>query len=148
MDNIGVTKEEYKKMVEQYSPNSNLLMDCLKAFVVGGLICDLGQFITNFLININYSKDEAAMINTITLIFLGSILTGLGIYEKIGKFSGAGSIVPITGFSNSVTAPAIEFKREGLVFGTGAKMFTIAGPVILYGVLTSFVVGIIYYLVK
>jgi len=145
VENISITKKDYKEMVEKMSPNSHLVKDCIKAFIVGGLICDLGQLITNTLVNMNFPKDESSMITTIILVFIGSLLTSLGIYEKLGKFAGAGSLVPITGFSNSVTAPAIEFKKEGFIFGVGSRMFVIAGPVLLYGILSSFVVGFIYY---
>ncbi len=148
MENIKISKEDYKKMVDKVSPNSHLFVDCIKAFIIGGLICDFGQFLTNLFIYFNFSKDDASTLTTISLIFIASLLTGLGLYGKIGKFAGAGSVVPITGFSNSVTAPALEFKKEGFIFGVGAKMFVIAGSVILYGVLTSFVVGAIYYFIK
>lgn len=142
------TKEEYQKMVEKASPNSHLITDCLKAFVSGGVICCIGQFITNVLANYGFSKNDSGIYTSVILIFIASFLTGIGWYSKLGKFCGAGTIVPITGFSNSVTAPAIEFKKEGLILGLGAKIFLIAGPVILYGVLTSIVVGIVYYVVK
>lgn len=141
-------EQEFQAMVKKASPNSNLLLDCLKAFLVGGLICTIGQFITNMLSSYGFSKNETGMYTSIILIFVASLLTGLGLYAKIGKFAGAGSIVPITGFSNSVTSPALEFKKEGFILGLGAKIFTIAGPVILYGTLTSVIVGIIYYFVK
>ncbi len=145
MGKLNVTKSEFKTMVEKASPNSSLFMDCLKAFFVGGLICDIGQLISNLLLNGGASKENAAMFTSIALIFLASLLTGLGIYDKIGKFAGAGSVVPITGFSNSITAPAIEFKKEGFILGVGAKMFVIAGPVIVYGTFASIVIGMIYY---
>ncbi|MDE6182145.1 MAG: stage V sporulation protein AC [Eubacteriales bacterium] len=141
-------EQEFQAMVKKASPNSNLGLDCLKAFVVGGFICCIGQFITNTLSNYGFSQNDTGMYTSIILIFIASLLTGLGLYAKIGKFAGAGSIVPITGFSNSVTSPALEFKKEGFILGLGAKIFTIAGPVILYGTLTSVVVGIIYYFVK
>lgn len=141
-------EQEFQDMVKKVSPNSNLALDCLKAFIVGGLICCFGQFITNTLANYGFSKNETGMYTSIVLIFIASLLTGLGLYAKIGKFAGAGSIVPITGFSNSVTSPALEFKKEGFILGLGAKIFIIAGPVILYGTLTSVIVGIIYYFVK
>lgn len=144
----NVTKEEFKKMVEKASPNSHLFVDCLKAFFVGGAICIIGEGITKYLLSSGFTKDESGMYTSIILIFLAALLTGLGLYEKLGKFAGAGSIVPITGFSNSIAAPAIEFKKEGYVFGVGAKMFLIAGPVIVYGTLTSVIVGIIYFIIK
>lgn len=148
MEQSSAAKKQFQEKVKEYSPNSNLLKDCIKAFIVGGFICIIGQFITNIFTNMGLSKDETGLMTTIILIFAGALLTGLGIYDKLGKFGGAGSVVPITGFSNSVAAPAIEFKKEGYVFGVGAKMFIIAGPVLVYGTLTSFVVGLIYYFVK
>lgn len=141
-------QKQYQKMVDKISPNSKIGTNCLKAFFVGGLICTFGQLITNILANYGLSKNETSMYTAIILIFIASLLTGLGIYSKIGKFAGAGSIVPITGFSNSVTSPALEFKKEGFILGLGAKIFIIAGPVILYGTLTSVIVGIIYYFFK
>lgn len=146
-NNQGIIKQ-YEKMVEKASPNSHIFLDCIKAFVVGGIICVIGQFITNVLLNNGLSKDESSAYTSVILIGIASLLTGLGLYPKLGKFAGAGSIVPITGFSNSVTAPAIEFKKEGFILGVGAKIFTIAGPVILYGTITSMIVGIIYYIAK
>lgn len=135
-------------MVKQASPNSPIFMNCLKAFVSGGIICIIGQFLSNFYTGKNFSKEEAALLVSITLIGLSALLTALGWYEKLGKFCGAGTIVPITGFANSVVSPAIEFKKEGMVFGMAAKMFIVAGPVIVYGTLTSMLVGLVYYFVK
>ncbi len=148
MDQSQKGKTNYGNLVKQVSPNSHLLTDSLKAFVVGGLICSIGQFIMNSYIKMSIPKEQASTLMTVTLIFLGVLLTGFGVYDKLGKFAGAGSIVPVTGFANSVAAPSIEFKKEGLIFGVGAKMFIIAGPVILYGTLTSIIVGIIYYFTK
>lgn len=141
-------EQEFQEMVKKVSPNSKIVSNCVKAFLVGGAICCFGQFITNILGNYGFSKNDTSMYTSLILIFLASLLTGLGLYSKLGKFAGAGSIVPITGFSNSVTSPALEFKKEGYILGLGAKIFIIAGPVILYGVLTSVIVGIIYYFVK
>lgn len=141
-------KQKYKKMVEKASPNSHLLTDCLKAFIVGGIICSIGQFFTNILGNYGFSQQDTGIYTSVILIMIASVLTGFGLYSKLGKFAGAGSVVPITGFSNSITSPAIEFKKEGLVLGVGAKIFIIAGPVILYGLLTSIIVGIVYYFLK
>lgn len=148
MKNINKDEKKFSKMVEKASPNSNLCMDCIKAFISGGIICTLGQLITNALANYGFSQSETTMYTLAILIFIASVLTGLGLYSKIGKFAGAGSIVPITGFSNSVTSPALEFKKEGFILGLGAKIFIIAGPVILYGTLASVIVGFIYYFVK
>ncbi|MBR1444690.1 MAG: stage V sporulation protein AC [Firmicutes bacterium] len=142
------TKQEYQKLVEDVSPNSTLFTDCIKAFIVGGIICCIGQWINGRFKAMGFSQDEVSFYTSAVLIFAASLMTGLGIYSKIGKFAGAGSVVPITGFSNSVTAPAVEFKKEGYILGVGAKIFTIAGPVILYGVATSFIVGAVYYFTK
>ena len=141
-----LSKERYSEMVKKTSPNSPIITNCIKAFIVGGIICCLGQLINNICKNYGFSTEESSTYTSMILILIASILTGLGLYSKIGKFAGAGSIVPITGFSNSVTAPAIEFKKEGFILGLGAKIFIVAGPVILYGTLTSVIVGIIYYI--
>ena len=120
----------------------------VKAFFTGGLICILGQFILNYATDLGLDKDTAGSWCSLILIFLSVLLTGLNIYPKIGKFGGAGGLVPITGFANSVAASAIEYKAEGQVFGIGCKIFTIAGPVILYGILSSWGLGVIYYILK
>ncbi|NLM12406.1 MAG: stage V sporulation protein AC [Epulopiscium sp.] len=140
-------KKEYAQMVERVSPKSHTVRDCARAFWVGGVICTMGQLITNIIKSFGYNQDEAGLLTTITLVFLGILLTGLDIYDSIGKYAGAGSIVPITGFANAMVSPAIEFKKEGYVFGVGARMFTIAGPVIVYGVIASVIVGIIHYFI-
>ena len=140
--------KRYKKLVEQRTPGSHMLRDCLRAFWVGGVICLIGQGITMFgseVLKLNFS--QLAMFTPSVLVFFGTTLTGLGVYDRIGEYAGAGSIVPITGFANSVAAPAMEFRREGLVLGLGAKLFLLAGPVITYGVTTSIVIGVIYYIV-
>lgn len=141
-------KKEYEKMVQNTSPKPKLAYNCLKAFIVGGAICTFGQWITNTLVSWDLSKSEASIITSMTLIFLGALFTGLDLYDSLGEFAGAGSIIPITGFANSIVASAIEFKKEGYVLGVGAKMFTIAGPVIVYGVISSVVVGLIYYFIQ
>ncbi len=146
--NILISQKKYQKMVQKASPNSPIIKNCLKAFISGGLICAFGQFLTNTFAIYGIPTDNRNMLTSVILIGIASFLTGLGWYSKIGKFCGAGSIVPITGFSNSVTAPAIEFKKEGFILGLGAKIFTVAGPVILYGTLTSIIVGIIYYFIR
>ncbi len=148
MDTTKKAQQEYDKMVKQASPNSPIFMNCLKAFISGGIICIIGQLLSNFYTGKDFSKEEAALLVSITLIGLSALLTALGWYEKLGKFCGAGTIVPITGFANSVVSPAIEFKKEGMVFGMAAKMFIVAGPVIVYGTLTSMLVGLVYYFVK
>ena len=137
--------ETYNEYVESVTPKASLPMRMGKAFLVGGAICLLGQFLLN--IGKKYGLDEktAASYCSLTLVFLSALLTGTGIYPVIASFGGAGALVPITGFANSVAAPAIEFKKEGWVFGVGCKIFTIAGPVILYGVFTSWVLGFVYW---
>ncbi|MGB7605069.1 MAG: stage V sporulation protein AC [Lutisporaceae bacterium] len=141
-----MTPTEYENFIKDKVPKPKVLSNSIKAFLVGGLICDIGQFITNSLKGMGLPKDAVSTGTSIILVFLGALLTGLGIYDRIGKYGGAGSIVPITGFSNSIVSPAMEFKREGFVFGVGARMFTIAGPVLVYGTTASVLVGIIHYL--
>lgn len=143
MDITMEQKKQYQKRVEQVCPQTNLLTGCLKAFVVGGLICVLGQMINTWIMNFGADRQLAATWTSISLIFLGSFLTGAGWYDNLGKFAGAGSIIPITGFANGIVSSAIEFKKEGFILGLGAKMFTIAGPVLVYGVLASAIVGLI-----
>lgn len=140
-------QQEYSKMVEKASPNSPILTNCLKAFFSGGFICGIGQLLLDYL-GKTHTADEAALLVSAILIVASAILTGLGIYEKLGKVCGAGTIVPITGFANSVVSPAIEFKKEGYVLGMAAKMFVLAGPVIVYGTLSSVIVGLVYYFVS
>ena len=135
-------------MVQKASPNSPIVMNCIKAFVSGGVICSVGQMLRNYFNGQGLSQDDTGLAVSLILIAASVLLTGLGLFGKIGKFCGAGTIVPITGFANSVASPAIEFKKEGWVFGLGAKMFQVAGPVIVYGTVTSIFVGIIYYLAK
>lgn len=143
-----MTKQEYSEYVKQVTPTKSLALNMAKAFLIGGIICTIGQFILNALLSMDFSKDDAASILNIILIGGSVILTGLGIYGKLGNFAGAGSLVPITGFANSVASAAIEYKKEGQVFGIGCKIFTIAGPVILYGIVTSWIAGLIYYLIN
>ncbi len=147
MDITMEQKKQYQKRVEQVCPQTNLLTGCLKAFVVGGLICVLGQMINTWIMNFGADRQLAATWTSISMIFLGSFLTGAGWYDNLGKFAGAGSIIPITGFANGIVSSAIEFKKEGFILGLGAKMFTIAGPVLVYGVLASAIVGLISYFV-
>lgn len=140
------TKKDYQNYVDKVTPNSKTAFNVFKAFIVGGLICIGGQIILDFWTSQGLSKDDASSATSISLIFIGILLTALNIYNKIGKFAGAGSIVPITGFANSIASPAIEFKSEGLILGVGAKLFQIAGPVLVYGISTSMLVGLIYFL--
>ena len=138
---------EYQEHVKKTAPKSRLFSNCLKAFLVGGSICTFGQ-ILNFIGKnyLQFDKDTSSAFTAIVLIFLGATLTGVGIYDKLGTFAGAGSVVPITGFANSVVSPAIEFKQEGFIMGVGANMFKIAGPVIVYGTVASVVYGIVYWI--
>lgn len=136
----------YQAQFNQAKPKPPIVKNALWAFVVGGLICTLGQVIMNYFVGLGLSEKEAAGPTSAVLIFLAALFTGLGVYDELGRHAGAGSIVPITGFANSIVAPAMEFKREGYIFGIGAKMFVIAGPVIVYGLVTAFVVGLIYWL--
>jgi stage V sporulation protein AC len=145
---MNLSKKEYSQLVRQMAPSSHTLVNCCKAFAVGGLICLLGQWVLNFFVSAGFTKDDAGMFTSVLLVFAGVLLTGLGVYDKLGEFAGAGSVVPITGFANSVAAPAVEYKKEGLVMGVGAKMFIVAGPVIVYGTLASVLVGLVYYFVK
>ena len=141
-------QKQYADYVKRITPTHNLPINMAKAFVTGGIICTVGQVITNFAKSQGLEQDMAGTWCSITLVLISVILTGFNIYPKIGKFGGAGSLVPITGFANSVAAPAIEYKAEGQVFGIGCKIFTIAGPVILYGIMSSWALGVIYYLLK
>ena len=145
----GKNRENYNKnyiaYVHSFDPPTQHFKNCFRAFMVGGLICCIGQFLRGTYEAIfSLSGDELAAAVSMTLIFLGTLLTGFGVYDRIGRYAGAGSIVPITGFANSVASPAIEFKTEGLVYGMAAKMFIVAGPIIVYGVLAGTAVGIIY----
>ena len=140
-----MTDKEYQKLVDEISPKSPIGKDCLGAFVVGGIICVIGQFFINFYTKLDLDKDAAGTAASMTLVVISATLTGLSLYDNIAKFAGAGTLVPITGFANSIAAPAVEFKTEGFILGLGAKMFTIAGPVIVYGVSASVVYGLIYW---
>lgn len=142
---IAVTPEQYQTLTQQFTPKPTLVKNVVRAFVVGGIICAIGQVIINLYVTFGLAHVEASTAATATMIFIGALLTGLGIYDEIGKFAGAGSIVPITGFANSIVSPAMEYKREGYVLGVGAKLFTVAGPVLVYGISTSIVVGIAYF---
>ncbi|MCM1564727.1 MAG: stage V sporulation protein AC [Dehalobacter sp.] len=146
---VAVTQEEYKQLTEKFSPKPTVLKNVLSAFVVGGIICSFGQMIVNFYMNyIGLAKTAAQTAGTATLIIIGAILTGLGVYDTIVKYGGAGGIIPVTGFANSMVSPALEYKREGYVFGVGGKLFTIAGPVLVYGITSSIIVGLIYLLIR
>ena len=141
-------QQKYNEYVKQVTPTHNWLLNQARAFLVGGIICVIGQFLNNRFISMGFDKQTAGLYGIVCLILMSNILTGLQIYEKLAKFAGAGTVVPITGFANSVAAPAIEFQKEGQVFGIGCKIFTNAGPVILYGVFASWVLGVIYWILK
>lgn len=138
--------KDYERYVKQITPTHSLPLQMVKAFVVGGIICMLGQFLTNYALNtLGMDKQTAGSFCSLILVFISVLLTGFGLYAPIVKFGGAGALVPITGFANSVASPAIEYKKEGQVFGIGCKIFTIAGPVILYGIFTSWLLGLGYW---
>ncbi len=140
-----ISPKEYQKKVEKKSPKSKVFSDCLRAYLLGGIICCIGQAFLNFYKTLDLSKELAASATSITMIFLSVLLTGLDVYWKIAKFAGAGTLVPITGFANAVASPAIEAKTEGFVLGVGTKLFSIAGPVIAYGIVASIIAGIFIY---
>lgn len=141
-----MTERQYGQLVQQMSPKSPMGKDCLNAFLVGGLICTVGQVFVNLYTGLGLEKQAAGTLASMTLVAISALLTGLSLYDDIAKFAGAGTLVPITGFANAISAPAVEFKTEGFILGVGAKMFTIAGPVIVYGVSASVVYGLIYWI--
>ena len=141
-----ISPKEYDKIVKKNSPKSKCFVNSIKAFLIGGGICVLGQIILNIYKKLNLDEDTAKTVTSVTLIFLGILLTAIGVYDKIAKHGGAGTLVPITGFANAVSSPAIEFKTEGYIMGVGANLFKIAGPVIVYGTAASVVYGAIYWI--
>ena len=143
---IDMTEKQYGKLVDELSPKSPMGWDCVAAFVVGGAICTLGQVLINLYMQFGMEKQDASTAASMSLVVLSSLFTGLSLYDNLAKYAGAGTLVPITGFANSIAAPAVEFKTEGFILGVGAKMFTIAGPVIVYGVSASVVYGLIYWI--
>ncbi len=142
------SKEDYQSYVDEKTPNSPILKNCFNAFWVGGLICAIGQIIFGLCRLRGIDETNSYTIVSMTLVFASAFLTGLNVFNKVGKFAGAGSLIPITGFANSIVSPAMEYKSEGYVMGVGAKMFTVAGPVLVYGISTSIVVGLIYILLN
>lgn len=145
---MNYTNQQYQDYLNQKSPNSTILKDMIWAFVVGGIICTIGQAFFDLYSRLaGLSEEDARTAVSITMIFIGCLLTGLDIYGKLAKRAGAGTIVPITGFANAIVSPAMEFKKEGLVLGLAAKMFTIAGPVLVYGITASAAVGLVYYII-
>ena len=141
-----MTEKQYGKMVKDMSPKSPIVKNCVKAFVVGGLICALGQGLINLYSSWGLDKENSATAASMTLVALSALFTGLSLYDNLAKHAGAGTLVPITGFANAVSSAAVEFKTEGFILGVGAKMFTIAGPVIVYGTVASVVYGLIYWI--
>ena len=141
---MKVSNNEYSRMVKNATPNSNLLSDCIRAFIAGGLICVAGQLICDGFLAAGLKKDDASALTGAVLILAGALLTGIGVYDKMASLGKAGTLVPITGFANSIVSPAMEYKTEGLVPGVGTKMFTIAGPVIVYGISASVIYGFVY----
>lgn len=148
MNRAPISPEDYARLVSRLTPPSRHLRGCLRAFWVGGVICCIGQALNLLGEALELSELTAPMFTSVVLIFLGTTLTGIGIYDRIGRYAGAGSIVPITGFANSVAAPAIEFRREGIVLGIGARIFQLAGPVLTFGITSSMLVGILYHIVR
>lgn len=145
---MSISKDEYSKMADKASPNSPILLNCIKAFLFGGLICTFGQLLNTIFESAGLGTDEVKIATPCIIIIITAILTGIGVFDKIARHAGAGTIVPITGFANSVVSPALEFKHEGAILGTAAQMFSIAGPVIVYGVGSSVLYGLIIYIFK
>ncbi len=142
------SNKSYQKYVDKKTPNSPILKNCINSFLIGGFICVIGQLINSYFKYIGFDSSLSGTATSIILIGLSAIFTGLNIFNKIGKIAGAGSLVPITGFANSIVSPAMEYKSEGYIMGVGAKMFTVAGPVLVYGISSSIIVGIIYFILK
>lgn len=145
---MRISNKQYDEMVKKASPNSPIVLDCIKAFLIGGAICCFGQLLFYIFRKSGMSLDESRSLVSIALIIITAILTGIGVFDKIAKHAGAGTIVPITGFANSVVSPAMEFKSEGFIMGTGASIFKVAGPVILYGTTAASLYGLIYFIVE
>lgn len=146
--NKKITKHEYQKMVDEKAPGSHVVRNLFAAFITGGAICSIGQIVMLIFQALEADKETTSAATSIVMIFLGAFLTGINVYDSIGKFGGAGASVPITGFSNSIVSPAMEYKKEGYVMGVGAKMFLIAGPVLVYGIFASVIAGLVYFLWK
>lgn len=145
---MRISNKQYDEMVKKASPNSPIVLDCIKAFLIGGAICCFGQLLFYIFRKSGMTLDESRSLVSIALIIITAILTGIGVFDKIAKHAGAGTIVPITGFANSVVSPAMEFKSEGFIMGTGASIFKVAGPVILYGTTAASLYGLIYFIVE
>lgn len=147
MSNINQVKSDYQKIIDKHSPKNKVFVNSIKAFIVGGIICSVGQALIDCYMFFGLSFLEASTIATDSLILISAVMTALNIYDNVGKFGGAGALVPITGFANSMVSAGMEYKKEGYIYGLGAKIFTIAGPVIVFGTIASVVIGIIYYFV-
>lgn len=145
---MSISKEDYGRMTKSYSPKSPVLKDCIKAFLTGGLICSFGQGLAMIFMRMKFSEDDSRAIAMVIIIAITAILTGLGVFDKIAKHAGAGTMVPITGFANSMVSPALEFKSEGRITGTAAQMFSIAGPVIVFGCSSAALYGLICWIFK
>ena len=140
-------RNTYKRFADAHAPRSPLLRNCLSAFFIGGLICVLGQGLKTLYLNVcGMNPEDAATLTSVSLVFLAALLSGLGIFDKIAKFAGAGTLVPITGFANAVVSPAIDCRAEGVILGVGTKIFTVAGPVLLYGILSGGIYGVLYWI--
>ena len=148
MSRVPFTPDQYRELVAKLTPPSRMLRGYWRAFWVGGLICAIGQALTLWAEQLHLGEITAPMFTTSVLVFAGTTLTGVGVYDRIGKYAGAGSAIPVTGFANSMAAPAIEFQREGAIMGVGARLFTLAGPVLVYGVAASVLVGVAYWLIR
>ena len=147
MANIKQVKKDYQKIIDQHSPKNKVLTNSIKAFFIGGIICSVGQGLIDIYMYLGLSFYESTMLATDSLIFISAVLTAFNVYDDIGKVGGAGALIPITGFANSMVSAGMEYKKEGYIYGLGAKLFTIAGPVIVFGTIASVVIGLIYYFV-
>lgn len=147
MSNINQVKNDYQNIIDKHSPKNKVFINSIKAFFIGGMICSIGQALIDSYMFFGLSFLEASTLATDSLILISAIMTAFNIYDNVGKFAGAGALVPITGFANSMVSAGMEYKKEGYVYGLGAKLFTIAGPVIVFGTITSVIIGIIYYFV-
>lgn len=145
---MNISKSNYPRYADARAPRSAVVRDCMRAFVCGGIICVIGEGLNKLYTLFGLSRDDAGLLCSVTLIFIAVLLTGLGVFDRIARFAGAGTLVPITGFANAVVSPAMDSYREGLVLGIGSKIFTVAGPVLLYGTLAGAVYGVVYYIVK
>ena len=143
MKNINITKDQYNKIVKENQPPRKKFFNFIKAYLIGGIICLIGQGFWNLYIMMDFSQSDAGTLSTITMIFLGGLLTGIGIYDELGQLGGAGTLVPVTGFANAIVSPALEYKQDDLILGLGSKMFSVAGPVLVYGIVSAFIIGIL-----